>query len=252
MIKDFFIGISYVTRGFGLIQRPGIRRYVIIPLLINILLFAAGIGWLANEFSGMMDHMLGYLPSWLDWLSWILWPLFALSIMVIIFYTFTIIANLIGSPFNSILAEKLEADLSGQPPGEFAGYAALMKDVGKSLLGELKKLMYLLLWMIPLLILFIIPGINILAPFAWGLFTAWMLSLEYGDYPLGNHGYFFKDVKRVMAENRGLSLGFGAAIMLMTFIPVLNFLAMPVGVTGATAMWVERIKGREKGLASKG
>jgi uncharacterized protein involved in cysteine biosynthesis len=35
----------------------------------------------------------------------------------------------------------------------------------------------------------------------------------------------------------------------MTFIPVVNFLAMPVGVTAATAMWVERIsvkKEREK------
>jgi CysZ protein len=34
--------------------------------------------------------------------------------------------------------------------------------------------------------------------------------------------------------------------MLISFIPVLNFLAMPVGVTGATALWVERIREREK------
>ena len=39
MITDFFIGIGYVTRGFRLIRRPGIRRFVIIPLLINIILF---------------------------------------------------------------------------------------------------------------------------------------------------------------------------------------------------------------------
>ena len=39
-----------------------------------------------------------------------------------------------------------------------------------------------------------------------------------------------------------LALGFGAGLMLMTLVPVLNFLAMPVGVTGATALWVERLK----------
>jgi CysZ protein len=252
MISDFFIGISYVTRGFSLIRRPGIRRFVIMPLLINIILFAAGITWLAGEFGVLMEVMLGYLPTWLDWLSWILWPLFALSVMIIVFYTFTILANLIGAPFNSVLAEKLEADLSGEKPGEFAGYGALVKDIGKSLTSELKKLIYLALWMIPLLILFIIPGINLFAPFIMGLFSAWMLALEYNDYPLGNHGYFFRDVKRVMARNRGLALGFGGAIMLISFIPILNFLAMPVGVTGATAMWVERIREREKLVAAKG
>jgi CysZ protein len=126
-----------------------------------------------------------------------------------------------------------------------------MKDIGKSIASELKKLIYLALWMIPLLILFIIPGINLFAPFIMGIFSAWMLALEYNDYPLGNHGYFFRDVKQVMGRNRGLALGFGSAIMLISFIPILNFLAMPVGVTGATALWVERIREREN-LESKG
>ena len=246
MITDFFKGISYVTRGFGLIRRPGIRRFVIIPLLINILLFGFGVFWLAGEFGVLMEMMLGYLPGWLEWLSWILWPIFALTIMIIVFYTFTIVANLIGAPFNSVLAAKLEAELRGEKIDSESGYAALMKDIGKSILGELRKLLYLLLWMIPLLILFVIPVINVIAPFTMALFTMWMLSLEYNDYPMGNHGYYFGQVKKTLAKQRGLSLGFGAAIMVMTFIPILNFLAMPVGVTAATAMWVERISVRKE------
>ncbi len=240
-MTDFFVGISYITRGFSLIRRPGIRRYVIIPLLINILLFSLGIYWLGTEFGVWMEWMLGQLPGWLEWLSWILWPLFALSIMVIVFYTFTIVANLIGAPFNSLLAQKLEADLRGEPASDDGGYAALMKDAGNSIISELKKLLYMIGWMIPLLILYLIPGINFLAPFAWALFTAWMMAIEYNDYPMGNHGFYFRDVKQKMRQYRGLALGFGGATMVMTFIPVLNFLAMPVAVTGATAMWVERI-----------
>lgn len=240
-MTNFFVGISYVTRGFSLIRRPGIRRYVLIPLLINILLFSFGIYWLASEFGSWMTWMLNQLPGWLDWLDWILWPIFAISIMIVVFYTFTIVANLVGAPFNGLLAQKLEAQLRGGSADNSGGMAELMKDIGNSVFSELKKLLYMIGWMIPLLILYLIPGINFLAPFAWALFTAWMMALEYNDYPMGNHGFYFRDVKQKMRAHRGLALGFGSATMVMTFIPILNFLAMPVAVTGATAMWVEKL-----------
>jgi CysZ protein len=39
-----------------------------------------------------------------------------------------------------------------------------------------------------------------------------------------------------------LSYGFGGSSLLMTMIPFLNFLAMPVSVAGATAMWVGELR----------
>jgi CysZ protein len=53
---------------------------------------------------------------------------------------------------------------------------------------------------------------------------------------------YFKQERALMRRNKPLALGFGAGLMLMTLVPVLNFLAMPVGVTGATALWAERLK----------
>lgn len=54
------------------------------------------------------------LPNWLHWLDWLLWPIVVLALLIIVFYSFTLVANLIASPFNGILAEKAEAILTGR------------------------------------------------------------------------------------------------------------------------------------------
>ena len=73
----------------------------------------------------------------------------------------------------------------------------------------------------------------------WFLFTAWMMAIEYGDYPMGNHDIIFKQQREKFADNRQLAFGFGTGVMLLTMIPVVNFLAMPVAVAGATRLYVE-------------
>ena len=47
-MKNFLTGFRYFTSGFALISKPRLRRFVIIPLLINILLFA-GLLWVATN-----------------------------------------------------------------------------------------------------------------------------------------------------------------------------------------------------------
>jgi len=239
MIGQFTSGARYVTRGFQLITEPGIRRYVIIPLLINFTLFGGAIWFGASRFEAFLD---GLLPAWLEWARWILWPLFALTALLVLFYTFTLIANLVGAPFNGLLAEKLEARLTGQTlPAQ--SWSHIFRAGITAILNELRKLRYLVVRTVPLLILFLIPGLNVFAPFAWLVFSAWMLALEYADAPMGNHDLAFRDGRRLMGRNKPLALGFGSAVLLMTSVPVLNFFAMPVGVAGATAMWVERLRG---------
>jgi sodium-dependent dicarboxylate transporter 2/3/5 len=88
------------------------------------------------------------------------------------------------------------------------------------------------------LLLFLIPGINLAAPFLWLAFGAWMLALEYADCPLGNHGVTFRESRGLIAQRRGVALGFGTVIMGLTAVPGLNLIAMPVAVCGATAMYV--------------
>ena len=239
MISNPVTGAGYFFKGLSLLNKPGVRRFVIMPLLINILIFA-GLIWLsADRFGGFIDWMTPSLPDWLLWLTWLLWLVFGLMAFIVLFFGFSILANLVGAPFNSYLAGAVEKYLTGQALPETG--KSLWQDVVEAILGELKKILYYLLWAIPLLIIGFIPGINLLAPVLWAVFGAWMLSLEYTDYPLGNYGLTFPAIRRKISEHRMLSLGFGGAVMLATLIPLFNFLVMPVAVADATALRVEHI-----------
>jgi CysZ protein len=240
---NLIAGAGYLLQGFKLMTQVEIRRYVIIPLAINTLLFASLFWYGASQFNPFIEWL---LPDWLDWFRWLLWPLFAATALLILFYTFTLVANLIGAPFNGLLAEAVERHLTGQTPKESGGFGKIARDLIPSLISEFKKILYFLVRAVPLLILFLIPGVNIVAPFLWIAFTAWMLALQYTDYPMGNHGLLFPQQRLKLQERRMTALGFGGAALFLTLIPVVNFLAMPTAVAGATAMWVEEF-GKEQG-----
>ena len=242
MIADVLKGISQVLLGFRLIKSRGIKRYVVIPTLINLILFATALWFGFTKLDAYIEQL---LPNWLAWLEFILWPLIVLASIVVVFFAFTLIANLIGAPFNSVLSEKIERQLTNQHIGKEStnsSYIELLKSAGLGLSNEARKLIYIASRAIPLLIISIIPGINAVAPFLWFLFGAWMLAIEYLDYPLGNRDMKFKQQLTLIKQNRYLCLGMGAALMFMTIVPVLNFFAMPVGVAAATSLWVNYLE----------
>ena len=108
-------GALYFLRGLRLIFAPGIRAYVIVPLAVNVLLFSALIYFGAARFQGLLDWL---LPTWLEWLSLLLMPVFIVVALVIVFFSFSLIGNLIAAPFNGLLAEAVECQLTGAPiPG---------------------------------------------------------------------------------------------------------------------------------------
>lgn len=231
-------GAIYFLRGVRLIFNPGIRAYVIGPLLVNVLLFSALIYFGAAQFRDLLDYL---LPDWLDWLTTVLLPLFVVVALVIVFFTFSLIGNLLAAPFNGLLAEAVECTITGQPiPG--GGVKKMLLDLGRTIVSELRKLAYIVLRGIPVLVLFLIPGLNLAAPFIWILFGAWMLAISYVDYPMGNHGLGFPEQRRQLRKHRYLALGFGGAAMGALAIPLVNFLVIPAAVAGATILWVERLE----------
>ncbi|MCB1791102.1 MAG: sulfate transporter CysZ [Gammaproteobacteria bacterium] len=232
-------GFLLPFQGLRLILSPGLRRYVLIPLLVNLLIFGALAYFGATYFEHFMNR---WLPtqSWLEFVRWILWLLFAAVYALALFYGFTAIANLIGSPFNAMLAAKVEEKLTGTRPAD--ADESLLKAVGPALLGEIGKLGYLVSRAAPLLILFLIPGLNIVVSVAWLLFGFWFLTIEYADYPMGNHALKAREQRARLRRNRLQSLAFGAGVTVIMLIPVLQFAAMPAAVAAATRLWVDDLK----------
>jgi len=237
-------GFLLPFQGLKLALAPGIRKFVLVPLLLNILVFGL-LAYLAGHyFDTFMGH---YLPedSWLSVIRPVLWLLFAVFYMVAVFYGFTIIANLISSPFNGILAAKIEGQLTGKEPPE--AETNLLKAIGPAISGELQKLGYFFARAIPLLLLFamsaIIPGLNIVVSIAWILFGFWFLAIEYADYPMGNYEMRPREQRSHLRQKRLKSIAFGAGVTTMMMVPILGFMAMPAAVAGATLYWVNDLKG---------
>ncbi|MCF8014577.1 MAG: sulfate transporter CysZ [Chromatiaceae bacterium] len=233
-------GAAFMLEGLRLILRPGLRRFVVIPLLVNIGVFSAAIWYGIHRFEDALGWMEQQLPSWLHWLDWLLWPVFVLALLIIVFYSFTLVANLIASPFNGILAEKAEAMLTGRSLNGPIDYAKLIKELPVILWDEVKKILYALIWTIPFLILALV--VPVIGPLIWFLFTAWMLAVQYSDFPMGNHGLLFREQRARLRQRRVIALGFGSVAAALTMIPVLNFIVMPAAVAGATVMWVRAFK----------
>lgn len=232
-LNNPFYGVRCMVRGLRLLTRPGLRPYVLIPLLVNFVLFSLALWFLGYYFSDLIDWLLSFVPSWLEWLSWILWPLFLLSFAVVTFFSFTMIANLVASPFYGFLAEKAEKIVLGVDISQDQ-QESILKTVVSGMTSELKRIGYFLLRAVPLLILFVIPGVNVIAPFVWILFSSWFLALEYTSYPLENHGILFAEQRQRMKTVRLGATSFGAVAMLGLAVPVLNILIPPAAVIGAT------------------
>ena len=163
-------GIRYFLQGIPMIFASDIKKFVVMPLFINIILFSAAIYFLATEYEALIQWLTPDVPSWLpdflntffEWLAGLLWLLFAAVALIIIFFGFTIIANIVGAPFNTYLAAAVEYKLTGNQPID--PRTSFLKIVIESLAGEIQKILYLLLWVIPLLIISFVPFINVLSP----------------------------------------------------------------------------------------
>jgi CysZ protein len=253
MLQRPVIGATYFIRGLRLLTRPGLKRYVAVPLAVNVLVFGLLL-WLAiGQFDALLAYLTPDLPAWLpgwliDAVAALVWLLFGVAAAVVVFFSFSILANLIAAPFNGLLAEAVERHLTGRlARSDDGGWRTALREAPGALLDELRKLAYFARWALPFLLLFLIPGVNLLAPFAWLLFSAWMLAAEYTDYPMGNHGLKALEQRKRLQGNRLLTYGFGGVTLAATLVPVLNFFVMPAAVAGATALWVERLQTAEAG-----
>jgi CysZ protein len=239
MISDVTIGIQALARGTRLLNKPGIRIYVIIPLAINLLLFGALIWYGYSLFVPMVEWMMSFVPGFLDFLEGFIWLFFGTLAALTVFFSFTPLANIVAAPFNALMSEKIEIHLTGKAPSSNLSFAKMALDAIGS---QLRKLVYIMLWALALFLISLIPVINLIAPALWVIFGSWLLSLEYFDYPMGNHDLVFDEEKRQLRERRGIALGFGGGVMVLTSIPIVNFITMPVAVAGATLLWVEQFQ----------
>lgn len=236
-MTSFTRGAGYFLTGFSLITSPGLRRFVALPLLANMVLFIS-LFFVFRHYVGELNAwLLTFLPVWLQWLDWLLGIFFFTGFAIFFVYAFATVANLLACPFNGLLSERVELALTGVPLPE-RPLREQLADLPSVFGRQLSLIFYYLPRAFLIFILFFIPLINVIAPALWFLFNAWFMALQYLDYPTEAHRIRLSECKAWMKAHRALSLGFGLAVLVGLMIPVVNFFAIPAAVAGATALWV--------------
>ncbi len=230
---------ALILEGLKLLWHREIRWLVIIPLMINILLFASASGFAVQWLSAWLDSIMSMVPDWLHWLIWIIWGLFTALALVIYAFTFTLLANLIGSPFYGLIAEKIIVMLGAD---KTSATTPMLTVAWASFTRQLQLMAYLIPRSIAVgllcLVMSFIPLANIAVPVVAGCWGAWSLSLQYLDYPADIDQVGFTELRRRAGAQRWRSMGFGFSALAASAIPLLNLLLLPATVAAGTLLWI--------------
>lgn len=107
-MNDFFKGMFYVVSGMRHLLTKELKRFILLPVLINFLLFA-GIFYLIYQYVFPYTHSwTSQLPSWLSFLNGLILIIFTISFFLLFLSMFTVLFNIVAAPFNGLLAEKAQ------------------------------------------------------------------------------------------------------------------------------------------------
>ena len=235
-------GFGYFFRGMGLLTRPGLSRFVVIPLLANIAVFALMAGAIYQAMSGLyIEYTSNFIGDW-EFLAWIVTPLIWLFGTLLSGYISIFIVLFLTSPFHGLLAERVEEYVTGEAIVNEGSALQMVLAIPRGFLREIQKMVHYAPIALLVLIITLIPGLNVVAPLLWILLGAWMMSLQFVDYPMDNHRLSFGEVRAACSARRSTSITFGAAVAFVSGLPILNLILIPAAVAGATLLWCEELR----------
>lgn len=230
--------MKWLLFGFSQLHTPGIKRYVYMPILINIIVFALLYSFAGHYWHELTNYLLGFLPHWLHWLAWLMWIIFIVLAMVLLGTCFTAFALLIGSPFYGMLAEKTQLHL-GKPLPE-TGWQHIFSSLPSTLMTQIK---IMLMYAIPMLIALcfsLIPMLHIIVTIVCFLLGAKLQFMQNMNLVFENNHLDYSKLKTFYRNHHIQGLSFGSGVMLLMMIPVVNWFVLPAAVIGTTAWYCNK------------
>lgn len=222
-------------------SNPRLIQYILIPFLINALVFSGAV-YLGLDFFG--STVVEYIPQGEAWywsvIYWLLWIVALLLTAVLVFFSFTVVGNLLASPFNDLLSERTEEALNGNVNNEPFSISRFLHDALQTILMEAKKMGVFVVVMVFILPLNLVPGIgNSLYTLLAVSLTLFFLCFEYLSFVLVRKQQFFREQKSYIFARKFLMFGFSCGVMALLAIPFFQLFCIPLAVIGATRLWCE-------------
>lgn len=229
-IHEISRGLHAYIRGFHWLRaNPRYFLILLIPIFLSLLTLVGTWGLFFKYHDSILlwifpaQHAETFLASVLYYSAKALLYI-VLFVMSLVFYM--LILNVLSSPIYDFVSAAVEKDLTGQAPDGTSLWEALllMKE-------ELKKVSFIFFISVVLLL---IPGVNILAPFISAFFIGW----EFYDFPLARKKWSFHKRLAFVLNHFWSLTGFG----LWLIIPGGQMILMPLAVVGGTVLAIEHIR----------
>jgi len=241
-VASFGSGVAHALRGARvLLGTPRLWPLVIVPFVLTLLAF---VGVLAAAFA-LRDRWLELLPS-SGALRAIFGVLAHLALLVVAYFAFLPLASLIAAPFNETIAESVEQLVTGREPPRFS-LPRLLRDLGRALVHELRKLVRYLLLALAVLLASLIPAIGpVVGIVGGGYLAARFAAYDALDATLSRWGWTYSRKTAFIRGRRAACLGLGAVVAGLLVVPFVNAVAMPVGAAGGALLAVTLVGEAER------
>jgi len=238
---NIFLGAHFVLSGFRLCLHSRLRRFILVPLFINTVIFGVIIGCLVVYCKEYYLIINKWFPRWiLGILGFVIWSLFSLIVGFMTSLIFTLATNLIAAPFYGLLAERTTRYLANTTQSELilnCKTSPLALLVPQILLRELKKIAYFTPLLLLNVFILIFPITFAFSPFSWALTLAWINAIQYVDYAADNqHASLWLMVQKLKQEPLTV-IGFGGTVGLLMTLPGANLIVPAAAVVGGTQLW---------------
>jgi CysZ protein len=245
-LGEFCRGLIYVPRSADFLRHNlGLLKYIVIPFLVNVLTFSLAV-FLGMKFFARIVDRLPQGDAWYFLLLYgVLWLFAVLVVAVLVFFTFTVIGNLIAAPFNGLLSERVESLVTGNLPEVPFTLKGVLRDTGRSMMVEAKKMLIFILGMVLLLLLNLLPLVGTFLYAASTLvLTLFFLAWEYLSFVHERKQMGFSQQWRYLMDRKMLLLGFATGVLALLAIPFLQLLCIPFAVIAATLLCCDEQAGR--------
>lgn len=257
-VKSFVGGASYPLRAIALfVRQPRLLKYLLMPLLINgavgLVLYGSlllpgwqAVGDLAQLINRWINAWESQLPTWLYWLSgiawgvgWLLRSLLVLGLLGVIGFVLAQFGTLLGAPWYGQLSEQIERLQLGQLEILEVG---IIRDVGRAVAFELKKLLVLVGVGLLFGLLGLIPGLGAGVGAVGGIgLAALLVCLDFLDAPLERRRLRFRHKLGLVLRYLPGTASFSLVCLVLMGIPLLNLVMVPVCVGAGTLFFCDRI-----------
>lgn len=166
----------------------------------------------------------------------------AVGLSFVLFLLFFVVGsltapNLLLAPLQDPISEATEAACGDFEPAPFS-LVGLVRGTAVSLQHTLTRLAFMALGIVALFPLNLVPVVGSVVYF--GLSSTWTMfwiAVEHLSNPMARHLRPFREVVSALRKRLPLALGFGAALWVLLWVPILNFFLMPVAVIAGTLLF---------------